>query len=264
MRRALTLTELLTVIGVLATLAGILLPALWHAREKSRQAACLSNLRQITVAVLEYAHDWDDVLPFSAYQARDGLARPCLVTVSSALRSLQGTPLPSCPTEPQAFHTDGFLRAVGLTGGECNAAGGGSYALNTAVFVPGDAPLLGWRGQRPLRLGDLPMPSVTASVYDGNVAFGSGCGFARLSPALQGRHHEAVNIGFMDGHARSWRSRPSGCSTRNINGDPLAEECLAVVSPYQRRCFAKAPSPCPHDLTGVPERDQQGDCVIVP
>jgi prepilin-type N-terminal cleavage/methylation domain-containing protein len=51
-RRALTLTELLVVIGILALLAGLLLPVLFQAREKGRQAVCLSHLRQIVVAVL--------------------------------------------------------------------------------------------------------------------------------------------------------------------------------------------------------------------
>jgi len=63
-RRAFTLIELLVVIGIIALLAALLLPALASARDKGRQAACLSNLRQIGIALLTYATDNDGKIPF--------------------------------------------------------------------------------------------------------------------------------------------------------------------------------------------------------
>jgi len=57
-----TLIELLVVIAIIAILMAILMPALNRAREQGRRAACLSNLKQLTLAWIVYADDNDDKL----------------------------------------------------------------------------------------------------------------------------------------------------------------------------------------------------------
>jgi prepilin-type N-terminal cleavage/methylation domain-containing protein len=62
-RGGFTLIELLVVIAIIAIIAAILFPVFKHTREKARQATCLSNLRQMGMAVLLYAQDYDETYP---------------------------------------------------------------------------------------------------------------------------------------------------------------------------------------------------------
>ncbi len=61
-----TLIELLVVIAIIAILAAILFPVFAQTREKARQTACTSNMRQMGLAVLMYAQDYDETLPLAA------------------------------------------------------------------------------------------------------------------------------------------------------------------------------------------------------
>ncbi len=61
--RGFTLIELLVVIAIIAILAAILFPVFAKAREKARQTACLSNVKQLAVGMLMYAQDFDEFLP---------------------------------------------------------------------------------------------------------------------------------------------------------------------------------------------------------
>jgi len=57
-RRGFTLIELLVVIAIIAILAAILFPVFAKAREKARQSSCLSNVKQLALACLQYTQDY--------------------------------------------------------------------------------------------------------------------------------------------------------------------------------------------------------------
>lgn len=62
-RSGFTLIEILVALTIVCILAGIVLPALHTSRLRAKRPVCLSNMRQIGVALEAYAHDWDGYIP---------------------------------------------------------------------------------------------------------------------------------------------------------------------------------------------------------
>ena len=70
-QRGFTLIELLVVIAIIAILAALLFPVFARARSKAMQTDCLSNVRQLTLAFLMYADDYDGFLPAASIMNSD-------------------------------------------------------------------------------------------------------------------------------------------------------------------------------------------------
>jgi len=79
-RNAFTLIELLVVIAIIAILAAILFPVFAQARATARKTACLSNMKQLTLGMLQYLQDYDEKFPgwnweFFCHGGNNGLPR---------------------------------------------------------------------------------------------------------------------------------------------------------------------------------------------
>ena len=71
--RAFTLIELLVVIAIIAILAAILFPVFAKARERAKLSACISNEKQIGLAVMQYTDDYEGVYPMNRWAVPGGI-----------------------------------------------------------------------------------------------------------------------------------------------------------------------------------------------
>lgn len=87
MKRAFTLIELLVVIAIIAILAAILFPVFAQAKEAAKASAELSNLKQISLGVIQYAGDNDDAFPLAVQEmsvaAQQQIYVPTTVTLGT-------------------------------------------------------------------------------------------------------------------------------------------------------------------------------------
>src|SRR3989454_2319765 len=61
---AFSLTELLVVIAIIAIIAALRSPVFAQARERARMTACMSNMRQLGMALMQYVQDYDETFPY--------------------------------------------------------------------------------------------------------------------------------------------------------------------------------------------------------
>ena len=105
MKRHFTLLELLVSIGIIALLAGILLPVIRNAKEAARRTSCISNLRQIGTALELYGAASGYRLPVCA-GSYDPFAGPSIKSVLSAYIS-NHEDVWLCPSDPREKTAEG-------------------------------------------------------------------------------------------------------------------------------------------------------------
>ncbi len=202
---AFTLIELLVVVAIIAILAALLLPALKQAKEKARTVQCVSQVKQIALAVQMYCDDYEDRFP--TYCEFDpsisaSLYWPRVNTVTSNFRDtyLKSWQIFQCPSSPpnNGFYQTSYCLSQYVTDWQRVRYGCLNSTSNSSGCDNG-----------PGKRADITLPSRAALVghspnpnwYHADAFWWSDPPSSRPKPHLNG-----VVIGFMDGHTE-WMSK---------------------------------------------------------
>lgn len=235
-RKGFTLIELLVVIAIIAILAAILFPVFAQAREKARAISCLSNTKQLDLAVLMYVQDYDEALPISAYLTTDANNNIVVASVFDTLNAyIKSAQLVQCPSANSAFNLAKILPAFGGLGapGALTTFGNASYGFNEALIGSGCSNALFYNtevgGGTPTQSeAASPLPASQPVLYDGtiNPSLGSAnfVGYSLPQPIVA-RHTGGANIAYLDGHSKFLRLQQNAApvinDTTGFYSDPL-------------------------------------------
>ena len=244
---AFTLVELLVVIGIIAMLIGLLLPALTRARETSKRVVCLSNLRQMAIAAQGYANTYHGYYPISYYDSYVGTttysycwdlttiygpSQPTTIVLGLLWDGSGVQKIQQCPSFEGASNT----MADPYTG----------YNYNTSYIGHGQYEAI----PAPAKVSQIHHPSLTALFGDGQYASGAdkfmrapypNAGDATFSGRYSGtqgfRHLNKTNVAFCDGHADSLSNR----FTQNADGAANVAPNTGFLSPDNSAYSGSAP-----------------------
>lgn len=240
-RTIFTLIELLVVIAIIAILAAMLLPALSNARETSRNANCVSNLKQLGISCMQYSQENNEWMP-QIYNEEDTIATSNYAKVHTAgvpetwigqlwdyfgatngprfagnYSSMGGPMILRCPTRPNN-HAYGFNKVQGVLDPRSHFFVGCGYGINQFATgrVNGSSVFKGPRkmkqyGSRTLSklglFGETLYSANENDYYGQNLSKGLGSNLVTITNGgwidmTDLRHKLRSNVCFMDGHVQ--------------------------------------------------------------
>lgn len=210
-KKGFTLIELLVVIAIISILAAILFPVFARARENARRTSCLSNIKQMGLALMQYTQDYDEGLPPTHITGYTGSYPDNTPWVSGNLYWAQilhpyhkSTQVFFCPSSPSPDRTDPRRS---------------NYGANEAVLpIPPATPLKLVAIVSPASIyvmmdaSDTRINFARTNTVGGGIYYVPGMGDAggscdtltgtNLKDCQSGRHFGGVSVGFADGHAK--------------------------------------------------------------
>jgi prepilin-type N-terminal cleavage/methylation domain-containing protein/prepilin-type processing-associated H-X9-DG protein len=173
-RRGFTLIELLVVIAIIAILAAILFPVFAKAREKARQSSCLSNVKQLMLAFMQYKQDYDEKWPSMYWGGANWEPAASGWWGGEIAPYVKNTQIFLCPSKSDTvcsyIYNNGFL----------SQKSDGTLAVPSETVAIGDSTGNGWWG------------------IDGSTMVP----LAQANCRLKAVHNDGANFGFCDGHGK--------------------------------------------------------------
>jgi prepilin-type processing-associated H-X9-DG protein/prepilin-type N-terminal cleavage/methylation domain-containing protein len=203
-RAAFTLIELLVVIAIIATLAAILFPVFAQAKDKARQATCQSNLKQIGIAWMMYAQDYDETsVPNQFIDA----ANQIMIQWDAAY---------VYSVSPPYFDPNrGYLQPYMKTGLIQDCPSGADLPITAGRYTSLAYNSTLWSTSPPAYFANMDAPAETILIADGGLrntlgVLSRASGLARPSSytsytaaTIHGRHAGRANVLWCDGHVNT-------------------------------------------------------------
>jgi prepilin-type N-terminal cleavage/methylation domain-containing protein/prepilin-type processing-associated H-X9-DG protein len=231
-----TLIELLVTIAIVSILAAILFPVFARARENARRAGCMSNLKQIGLAIVQYTQDYDEHYPYNYTEMGEtppnGFFNGSFgwyweQSIYPYTKSMNVHECPSAPKYP--------LNSSGKSAPISDNYGANVMLLTTGKKSETGTPVSDGTNYAPVSLASVNFPANTYMVMDyenyrivpvyiqttkggwgflpGSAPYGAGGDYASSTPPSNfsdgeradfesGRHFGGVNVAFADGHVK--------------------------------------------------------------